>query len=222
MTDEEFRQYVDRYLGDREPTSRYASFDYCFNYFQGHRADVFTLGQPGELQSACKELGLYLASWGMYRGKSRLLQRSVKALEPVIEAVVGAPEEIWQLDVDGFDAAGIAVAMRVRDQLRDAFRPAIGGTPTHTLLSKTMLGVFGCVPAFDRFVRSGLGVSRFDTAALQRTRDFFDEHAELIEQHRRPTLDVVTGEPTERRYPQAKVVDMVHFVKGGGGPASVS
>src|SRR5438876_12216220 len=33
------------YLADRSPTHRYASFDYCFDYFQGRRAE----GRIGKL-----------------------------------------------------------------------------------------------------------------------------------------------------------------------------
>lgn len=37
---------------------------------------------------------------------------------------------------------------------------------------------------------------------------------EVIERHRVPTIDFVTGEPTNRRYSRAKVIDMIFFVEG--------
>jgi len=68
------------YLGKRDPRSRYASFDYCFNYFQKYR-EQDRLGDllDGEaLQLSCLHLGFYLASWGMLRCSTELLQRSVR------------------------------------------------------------------------------------------------------------------------------------------------
>ena len=39
MTDLDIERNLTTYLGDRKPTSRYTSFDYCFNYFQFHREE---------------------------------------------------------------------------------------------------------------------------------------------------------------------------------------
>jgi hypothetical protein len=217
VTDDEVEAYISRYLGDRSPAARYSSFDYCFNYFQSHsRADrVANLAGSAELQSACLQLGFYLASWGMYRGSTELLRHSAKSLEPVIQAVVEAPPEIWRLDVDGYDADGIDLVLDVGSRLRKSFP----GRTSDTLVTKAMLGVFGCVPAFDLFFRQGFGVSTFGRKALVRIRDFSRDHAAVIERNRVPTLDFASGAITERTYPRAKVVDMIFFMKGGGGPA---
>jgi hypothetical protein len=218
MTDEELQQYVDRYLGDRDPEARYSSFDYCFTFFQDHREDVAALGRPDVLHIACLELGFYLASWGMYARRSPLLRRSVKALERVVEAVVDAPNEIWDLDLEGYDRSGIALVREVAASLRRAFPD---GRARDTLVTKAMLGVFGCVPAYDRFFRAGFGASTFGPKSLKRLGEFWSTHHDVIERNRVPTLDVGSGSFTERRYPQAKVVDMAFFVKGGGSPAVV-
>jgi hypothetical protein len=217
VTDDEIDQCIRRYRGDREPTSRYASFDYCFNHFQDYRENdrLGQLLEPEHLQLACLQLGFFLASWGMYRGGSKLSTHSAKVLEPVVKVIVSSPPEAWELDVERYDREGIALALELGERLR----PVLPGGWSRTLVSKTMLGVFGCVPAFDRFVNTGLGVSGFRRKSLVRVREFFDEHAEVLERHREPTIDFVTGQATERRYSQAKVVDMVFFVKGGGNPA---
>ncbi len=49
----------------REPTGRYASFDYCFNYFQSFRTRPGELVSPANLEQSCLQLGFYLASWGI-------------------------------------------------------------------------------------------------------------------------------------------------------------
>jgi hypothetical protein len=82
-----------------------------------------------------------------------------------------------------------------------------------------MLGVFGCVPAFDRYFREGFGASTFGPKALSAIGTYYRMNAETIEACRVPTIDFATGEPTIRQYTAAKVVDMVFFIEGArGGP----
>ena len=48
----------------RKPDARYASFDYCFNYFQSFReaGESAALAKPANIQLSCLHLGFYLAS----------------------------------------------------------------------------------------------------------------------------------------------------------------
>ena len=68
------------FMGDRTAEQRYASFDYCFNYFQSFRETGRTVGlaAPENMLLSCLHLGFYLASWGMFRGSSDLPSRSLK------------------------------------------------------------------------------------------------------------------------------------------------
>jgi hypothetical protein len=211
-----------RYLQGRRDTARYASFDYCFNYFRGFHEEgrVTELMSEAHLEKACLHLGFYLASWGMLRGSSDLLQRSVRYLSRLIEVVAEAPHELWTLDVGGYDASGIDLLLDSRRRIRSAFlEPA-----SDTLVTKLMLGVFGCAPAFDRYFRAGLGVTTFARSSLQRIRDFYDANMDTIEAGRVPTIDFGSARPTERLYTAAKVIDMVFFIEGYrrlGGAAGV-
>src|SRR5216117_2204852 len=76
-----------------------------------------------------------------------------------------------------------------------------------------MLGVFGCVPAFDAYFRKGFGVSTLGRKSLRKIARFNEDHAEAIETHRVPTLDFASGAETARRYTRAKVIDMIFFVE---------
>ncbi len=70
--DANLRRYLDGGTGSggRKPNERYASFDYCFNYFQSFRelGNISALAGPANVQLSCLQLGFYLASWGMLRG----------------------------------------------------------------------------------------------------------------------------------------------------------
>ena len=151
---------VETYLGGRSnPAERYASFDHCFNYFRGalESDELRTLINEDDLQLPCLHLGFYLASWGMFRGSADLLQRSSRALASTIKLIADAPAHIRDADVSRYDEDLI-------DDLLD-FGKKLGrelpGGMSNTLVTKTLLGVFGCVPAFDRFFCKGFETSGF-------------------------------------------------------------
>lgn len=205
---------LERYLRDRNSTARYASFDYCYNYFQSfrERGDVASVAATSNMELSCLHLGFYLASWGMLRGSSDLLQRSIRYLGPLLEAIAGSPTELWQIDANDYGDEIWAILERFDAKLRDA----LSEKASDTLATKIMLGVFGCVPAFDTNFMRGAGMWSFSRSALRRVASFYREHAETIERYRVPTLDFATGAGTERRYTRAKVIDMVFFVEGSG------
>lgn len=205
---------LQRYLADRQdPSARYASFDYCFNYFRDHyEADrVEVLADPATMQTSCVQLGFYLASWGMFRGSTTLLTRSAHCFRPVIEAIVAAPVIAWEADVADYDSETIEELIRIGRSLGRV----LPGGHSDTLVTKTMLGVFGCVPAFDSYFRRGIRTSGFRPAGMRKVHDYWARNVETIEQHRVATLDFDTGAPTKRRYTQAKVIDMIFFIEGG-------
>jgi hypothetical protein len=220
MTDLDIEKNIREYLGDRSSTSRYTSFDYCFNYFQFHREEqrLGDLLRGEALQLSCLHLGFYLASWGMLRGSSELLRRSMRTFVPVVEALVSAPPMLWTLDVDGYDSATIDGIINFRNHLRVELHEGA----SDILVTKVMLGTMGCVPAFDSYFTKGFrsatsGNKRltFSSTGLQRIAHFYRDHGEAIERHRVLTLDFDTGEPTSRRYTRAKVIDMIFFIQGG-------
>lgn len=203
------------YLAQRTPTGRYTSFDYCFNHFQWHRerAALSDLAVGTNLQLSCLHLGFYLASWGMLRPSSVLLRRSVKHYAPVIEVIASAEPEIWSVDADGYNDANLAVVLDTAERLREAMPDGA----TDVLVTKILLGVFGCVPAFDTYFRRGFGAWKFGRASLLRVGEFYGENAGVIERHRVPTLEFDTGSDSPRRYTRAKVIDMNFFIAGGPG-----
>ncbi len=195
------------------PTERYASFDYCFNYFQQFRESGNTsqFAAIEHIQTSCLQLGFYLASWGMLRGSSRLLQKSAKFFEQLIQYLAAAPRELWEIDVNNYSPENIQLLVDCRREIGQALTPC---RVSDTLATKIMLGMFGSVPAFDSYFAKGLGVRSFERSALQKIHKFYTENQEAIEHHRIPTLDFITGKPTSRLYTRAKVIDMIFFVEG--------
>jgi len=199
------------YLEGRKPNERYASFDYCFNYFQSFREsrDVSALVSPVNIQISCLQLGFYLASWGMFRGSAELLQKSARSLIHVLEVVAHTETSLWELDAHCYTESNINRLMELASTIRQA-QPSM----SDTLVTKIMLGVFGNVPAFDANFKRGFGVATFGPKALRKVGGFFQAHAQAINAYCVPTLDFISGEPTQRNYPRAKVIDMAFFIEG--------
>ncbi len=149
-TNPDINASVAQYRARLDARARYASFDYCYNYFQSfhERGDAPGLAGSAHVESSCLQLGFYLASWGMLRGSSILLQRSVRNFIPVIEAIAEMPGEIWTIDANDYSPSNCGALIDAVRRIRRSFPERA----SETLVTK-MLGVFGCVPAFDLYFK---------------------------------------------------------------------
>lgn len=218
------RSYLDgNSTSDRRlANDRYASFDYCFNYFQSFRDDknIPVLASSDNMQRSCLELGFYLASWGMYRGSADLHKKSARYLTPVIEVIANSEKALrvegttpWDVDVDCYTEINIRLLLVTADEIRAVLPGA-----SDILVTKIMLGVFGNVPAFDEYFKFGCKTPKicatFGEKSLKQIGGFYRKNAAIIDKYRVPTLDFLSGQPTGRTYTQAKVIDMVLFMEG--------
>jgi hypothetical protein len=208
----DIHENLDAFLRRRAPDARYASFDYCFNYFQQARDSAETAQLAGDqrLALSCLHLGFYLASWGMLRGSGGLHRRSVHALAPVVRAIAGESATSWDLDVPYCTGTDIEAVLALAQRIKMAY-PV---TASPILVSKTMLGVFGCVPAFDRFFRLGFCGAAFNRGTLVKLNDFYAAHERDLSDISIPTIDFMTRQDTAHRYPRAKIIDMIFFEEG--------
>lgn len=201
--------------GGRKPNERYASFDYCFNYFQSFRESgrVPSLADPTNIHASCLNLGFYLASWGMLRGSAELLQKSARHLIPAIEIIAQTGPAVWEIDANCYTESCIEDI----EVLAGAFLQSYPQM-SDILLTKILLGVYGSVPAFDENFKRGCKAAEitatFGAKALRQVGAFYRKNAALIDSFRMPTLDFVSGEPTNRLYTRAKVIDMALFMEG--------
>jgi hypothetical protein len=139
------------------------------------------------------------------------LQKSIKFYQPLIRYIAFSPKELWGIDANSYTPKNIQLLLDCRRNIGQALTPC---SASDILATKIMLGVFGNVPAFDTFFKDGFGVSTFGRLALERIKKFYDENKEIIDRHRIPTFDFVTGKHTNRFYTRAKVIDMIFFIQG--------
>jgi hypothetical protein len=129
---------------------------------------------------------------------------------PVIRTIASIGPEVWEIDADDYNESNIASLKQISDRLRASLHDGA----SDTLVTKIMLGVFGCVPAFDNYFCSGFGSWSMSSKALRRIGSYYTENCDIIENYRVQTIDFSTGQPTKRKYTRAKVIDMIFWEEG--------
>lgn len=220
FSSDEVSSLIARYLAgegqsNRFPdTFRYASFDHCYTHFRqfaGH-ATTSEIADEGNIETSCLQLGFYLASWGMYRGSTDLLQLSSRALIPVIKYLAELDEALWTVDVPAYDEDSIEALMSAFYGMYPVLQDS-GISPTLTLRTKIMLGTLGCVPAFDNYFAKATGSWRLSSKFLMRLQGFYLHHEDVLVSS--PVMAVpFSGGEGVHPYPIAKLLDMVFFQKG--------
>jgi hypothetical protein len=220
MKKEDLEKNVEGYLSRREPHRRLTSFDYCYNYFYKNKH------LSEDIERSCLVLGFYLVSWGMYRGNSFLLQRSVKHFKPLMQYISGLPENRWDIDVDSYNDENKKIIIEIYDIIKEKIMKDYDRNEREehadlTLVTKIMLGIFGFIPAFDRFFCDTFkdisdkkrGVIAVNKESLGVIRKFYNDNMTIIDDFHRKTftLDFTTGEETKIHYPKAKIIDMYGF-----------
>jgi hypothetical protein len=204
------------YLNDRSPVKRYSSFDYCFNYFYDFydRDNIEAIASPTNIQLSCLQVGFYLASWGMLRGSSFLLQKSVKHYEQLISVIAKMPRVCWQIDLDTYSDEAISLLLEIYKHIFNSLGEDNEYAST-TLITKIMLGVFGNVPALDDNFCKGFGFSKnLSKPLLRKISDYYQSNKEEFDRYKIKTIDFGTGMEIDRYYTKAKLIDMVGFIEG--------
>lgn len=138
-----------------DPHGRYLSWQHCYNVFTQNRNN----SEDPMLDYLSLHLAFYLASWGIYRGSSFLLQKDYKVHIPVVKIIqeprynslrgISAEELLRESNLDLLDE----ISERIREAYVNrnlSFGERINKA-TDTLVTKILLGTLGCVPAYDRY-----------------------------------------------------------------------
>src|SRR3989344_1195129 len=147
------KRSINSFLEGKKPEERYASFDFCYNYFYSFykRNKLNELVDEKNIQMSCLQLGFYLASWGMMRGSSFLLEKSVKNYKNLIVAISKMDPKLWEIDVDKYNEDNIKLLLNCEQRIIEVL--GTENKPSDTLVTKIMLGVFANIPAYDQYVR---------------------------------------------------------------------
>jgi len=145
------------YGGVREPHDRDRSWEHCYKYFHANDAETIKRDRG----QAALQLGFYLASWGMYRGSSFLLQYAYTIHEGIVDVVLDSKFlPLWSGEF-GSRTTDVTFAPLIFDlcqEIKKAYQPfakAKNKTVRDTLLTKVVLGTVGCFPAWDTYFDKG-------------------------------------------------------------------
>jgi len=198
----------------RKPDERYASFDFCYNYFYSFYKNrkLSELANKKNLQMSCLQVGFYLASWGMMRGSSFLLEKSVRNFSSLIITISKMNPKLWEIDVADYDEENISLLLDCKQQIINALGKE--NKPSDTLVTKIMLGVFANIPAFDQYFRKSLKVYLVNEKSLLKIKEFYIKNKEDFDSFKIHTFDFLTSGETNYIYTKAKLIDMCGFIAG--------
>ncbi|WP_317164280.1 hypothetical protein [Aquirufa beregesia] len=170
------------------------------------------------------ELAFYLASWGMYRGSSGLLQKNHLIHKGAVDILFSNKGQKLKCNsIKEVNKSNIKDILILKDILSNHYKNikfTKGAdkpkpiSPTDTLLSKILLGTLSCVPAYDKYFINGLKEKKikntaFNYNSLNELFDFINNHTTEIDNAQKLIL-----KKTEQHYPVMKILDMYFWQIG--------
>lgn len=202
----------------KDENGRYRSWEHCYSNFINARDN-----KNAELDYLSLQLAFYLASWGMYRGSSFLLQKDYKIHIPVVK-------ELLKEEYDPLAGIDCVELKREKNQrllekinaFLDEYYSNIRGEVKNikvrnqlssTLITKILMGTLGCVPAYDRYFISGIKKQKvasgnYNMKSIIQLVDFYEKNIVELENIRKDMK--VNG----MAYPQMKILDMAFWQIG--------
>ena len=196
----------------QDKNGRYRSWEHCYsNFCHARERDEV------DYDYLSLQLAFYLASWGMYRGSSFLLQKDYKVHIPVVEELL----QTKYMPLVGIDCSDLkdsknqklledisAYLVEYYDDIRKSVKEVeVKNQLSDTLITKILMGTLGCVPAYDRYFIAGIkaqGVAtgNYNIKSVLKLVDFYEKNADRLEPVRKEMI--VYDLP----YPQMKMIDM--------------
>ncbi len=200
-----------------DKNSRFRSWEHCYYQFSVARKQ----NKP-DYDYLSLHLAFYLASWGMYRGSSFLLDKDYKVHIPMVKEILKKKYDVLAgIDCKEYrNPKTLKILKELEEILKDLYYPIRydGRKDVHvdisdTLITKILMGTLGCVPAYDRYFKDGVKRSSVSTGifngiSVLKLVDFYEDNFEDFEIIRNNMI--VEGLP----YPQMKLLDMGFWVIG--------
>ena len=138
--------------------SRLKSWDYCYQTFKDNK----NKDDENIIELLSLHLAFYLASWGMYRN-SFLLKKNYKVHRAAVNEIQKSEYDVLRgIEPEKLeDAANIQLLSNLKKNLQNIYsqvkNPEIEKSlyVSKLLIEKIIMGVFGCVLAYDDFVKKG-------------------------------------------------------------------
>lgn len=197
-----------------DKNGRYRSWEHCYSeFFVARQKNV----DDKYIDYLSLHLAFYLASWGMYRGSSFLLQQDYKEHIPIVKEILNPlydklqgisctelkkEENLCLLDklskfiVEYYDA--------IRKNLS---KKILKNELSITLITKILMGTLGCVPAYDRYFT--VGIKRYNISTGNYNKNSLLKLITFYESNEKTFKPILTNMKIGSiPYPEMKFLDM--------------
>jgi len=223
MKTKKIEKNINNFLNRGDISHRFSSYDFCYNYFQKFKNTPKKLYSNENIEMSCLHLMNFLASWGMLRGSSDLLWKSLGFYKGIIKIISKYPD-LWKVDLDNYNEKNIERMKEFYNDVKDYFKKENKDTKVSvTLITKILMGVYGCVPAVDDLFSKGvkkksykLGSKKNFENILWNIKDIYSEHKEVIDKKSKEvtTISFHTEKHTNIHYKKSKILDMIFWWEG--------
>ncbi len=219
---ENVEAFFNELKGDKH--GRFLSWEHCYVRFQ----DAFALvgGKKEDeidYDRLTLDLAFYLASWGMYRGSSFILQKDYLVHLPVVKELLkpkwkelnnchtlGSADDSLFLKLMGVIEKHYAQVRALDGEGREWEDVVV----SKTLITKILLGTLACTPAFDEYFMKGSQAAgcglNFGQRTLGRLNGYINERrGEFLKLSKR-----IKTRDGRYSYPLMKLLDMNFWWKG--------
>lgn len=167
--------------------TRYKSWEHCYNAFKKYRHD------KDKTEFLCMHLSCFMASWGMLRG-SKLIEYDYFIYKDFVTEISDSKyDRLYDDSFENNDLINELVNIINKLYLHKISKKARiteNDRLSDTFVTKILLGVFGCVPAFDRYFVKAVSHYKvcsqsFNERSLMNLQTFYNLHFEAFENLRK-------------------------------------
>ena len=200
------KEIIEKYISLSESNDhefhRFKSWNHCYKAFGNKNLDNDHLAL---------HLAAYLASWGMYRGSTFLLEFDYKVNVGVVKIILEYKDILRNLKIDEFEKNTDQI-FNLHNKICSYYNSTLkfyfkNGKKkkvkaSDVLSTKIMLGTLGCIPAYDQFLKKGLEKEKL-CQSFSKNNLFYD----LINFSKRNKV-LIENMATKYNCPAMKLLDM--------------
>jgi len=196
------------------------SWEHCYEFFRNYRK---FRNNDELLDCAALHLGFFLASWGMLRGSSFLLQKDYKFYVSLIKILIDPKyDRLWNFD---FSEKSIKQNIVLLFNLKEKLRKKIIENnkadednkehQTDLIITKITMATMGCTPSYDRYLKEGLrkmgrGLDNFNENSFKNLFKLSKKNEELLKIYKK----VIFIKGSKIKYPPMKLLDLYFWLLG--------
>ena len=201
-----------------DENGRFRSWEHCYKNFYKARSE-----KNPDVDYLSLHISFYLASWGMYRGSSFLLEKDCRVHIPAINKILCPKYDVllganYKVLLDEDNQALLWELSECLEKYYEGIRSQVKGVNiknpmSKTLITKILMGTLGCVPAYDEYfirgiVKEKVAKGTYSKESVKALAKFYEKYNEK--------LDAVRSNwrVEDIEYPQMKLLDMGFWQMG--------